>query len=349
LAPQGEEGLAMNFRNVFKAATAAALVGMYLRIRRRRSAKGGALIHVLGYHRVVDRIVENGPISPSLCVSTETFRRQMEQVKRNFRVLSLEDALRAIDGDLRLDRDACAVTFDDGYRDVYTRAAPILAELGIPATVFVPSGYVGSARRFTHDRLYAALWQLGRTRLPGNPAELVDALIARLPASDLSDLANQLEARSGVKVDDDARVLDPAELKSLAQKGWEIGSHTIDHTVLTHEPPEKVTDQLLLPKIDLESITGRPCRYFAYCNGLHSPQLVAALEHCGYQGAVTTRDRPNRRGGDRFRVSRKVLWEGHARGVDGKWSPRVSAANLHDLFGALGLTRPIDGEVACVA
>jgi peptidoglycan/xylan/chitin deacetylase (PgdA/CDA1 family) len=335
----------MKLRTVVKAATAAALVGAYVRVRRMRSARGNACIHVLGYHRVVERIADGGPMAPSLCISVDTFRRQMEQVKRNFRVLSLQEALDAIDGKLTLDRDACAVTFDDGYRDLYLRAAPILAELNVPAAVFIPSGYLGSTRYLTHDRLYAALWKLRR----GNPSPLVDALIARLPGSELLRVAEALEARGGgaLRLDDGARVLDDTELRSLAARGWEVGAHTIDHVVLTHE--DTFDEQLRRPKADLEAITGQPCRYFAYCNGYHSPPLVQALKTHGYQGAITTCDRPNRRGDDRFRVGRKVLWEGHARGALGGWSSSISAANLHDLFGALGLTRPVDGEVACVA
>jgi peptidoglycan/xylan/chitin deacetylase (PgdA/CDA1 family) len=345
----------MNFRTALKATVAGALVGtgVYHLVRQIRSARGGAHIHLYGYHRVVDHVVDDGPINPALCISATTFRSQMEQVRRQFRVLTFAEALSAIDGNLPLDRDACAITFDDGYADVYLRAAPILSDLGLPATLFVSSGYVGTSRRFTHDRLYAALWHLGRRRghLRPNPSEVVDALIARLPGSELERVAEELEACAKMaRPGGEARAVDRSELRSLAQSGWEIGAHTIDHVVLVHEPPARVEDQLLLPKIDLESWTEQPCRYFAYCNGYLSPSLVEALKRCGYEGAVTTHDRPNRRGGDRFRVNRKVLWEAHARGVAGKWSPWVSAANLHDLFGALGLTRPKGGEcqeVAC--
>jgi peptidoglycan/xylan/chitin deacetylase (PgdA/CDA1 family) len=339
----------MKFRTAIKAVTAGALVGSgFYHVLRRL---GRPRIHVLGYHRIVESVREEGPVSPSLCISAESFHRQMEQVKREFKVLTLEEALAAIDGSLPLERDACAITFDDGYRDVYTRARPILAELKIPATVFVSTGMVGTEKRFTHDRLYAALWKL-RPDL-GSPAELVDSLIARLPASDLDQMVNELEARAGAtEIDKEARSLDPTEIRALADSGWEIGAHTIDHVVLVHEPNDRVTEQLVRPKLDLENWTGRACRYFAYCNGLHSPSLVKALQRAGYQGAVTTFDRPNRRGGDRFRVGRKVLWEGHTRGFSGRWSPSISAANLHDLFGELGLTRPVDGEcqeVSCVA
>jgi len=78
-----------------------------------------------------------------------------------------------------------------------------------------------------------------------------------------------------------------------------------------------------------------------------SPALVAELRRSGYEGAVTTCDRPNpTRSGDPYRIPRKVLWDAHTRGPSGHFSPSLSAAHLLDTFGALGLTAPVDGEVA---
>ena len=98
-------------RELLKSALAvAAGVGMYQLLPRIR----GPRIFVLGYHRVVDTVPDDGPVSASLCVSTATFRRQMERVRRDFTVLTLAEAMRAIDGALPLERDACAITFDVG-------------------------------------------------------------------------------------------------------------------------------------------------------------------------------------------------------------------------------------------
>ena len=69
-------------------------------------------------------------------------------------------------GEIDLPHDAAAVTFDDGYRDVLLRADPILRELGIPATVFVPTGFAEATGRdqlLPHDRLYAAAWAAERS------------------------------------------------------------------------------------------------------------------------------------------------------------------------------------------
>lgn len=361
-------------RELFKAGMASAFAdtGLIDLLCKLRVAASGPRIHVLGYHRVVDKLDMTGlsaPINPALCITTDTFRRQMEQVQARFRVLSLDEAIRAIDGELALDRDACAITFDDGYHDVVLRAHPVLAELGLPATVFVPTGPARTGACLAHDRLYAALWRARRTATPlypavpaalqpivaraeaelraSGPGPAGDLLIAKVAAAELEALIADFERQVGPpNLDRGGRVLTPDELRALSDAGWEIGAHTVSHVVLTHEPTERVRRELEEPRREIEAWTGRPCRFFAYCNGYHSRSVVDLARRAGYVGAVTTCDRWNEPGGDRMRISRKVLWEAHARGIDGRFSPSLSAANLHDLFGSLGLTQPLDGEVA---
>ncbi|MCU1282990.1 MAG: polysaccharide deacetylase [bacterium] len=353
-------------------ATAIEGTGLGLACRAVRTFASGARIHVLGYHRVVDRVDPDGPVNPSLCITTDAFRRQMQQLRDEFVVLPLSYVVRAVAGELEVPHDAAAVTFDDGYRDVLLRADPVLRELAIPATVFVPTGFAdatGRARLLPHDRLYAAAWaaqkssrglaglgdsetalllaRADRVLASDGPAGVVEDLIQATPAATLARMIDALEAAFGAPpLDDGAEVLAPGEVRTLADHGWEIGAHTIGHVVLTHESPDEQRRQVASSKAALESWSGRPCRYFAYCNGYHSPSLIAELRRAGYEGAVTTCDRPNpAAGGDPFRITRKVLWEAHARGPAGAFSPSLSAAHLHDTFGALGFTEPVDGEV----
>ena len=353
-------------------ATAIESTGVGTVYRALRTATSGVRIHVLGYHRVVDRIDWDGAVNPSLCITTDAFRRQMEQLRDRFVVLPLSYVVRALAGELDLPHDAAAVTFDDGYRDVLLRADPILRELGIPATVFVPTGFAEATGRdqlLPHDRLYAAAWAAERSGrgLAGfgdtetalilaradrvlaqvGPAGVVEDLIGAAPAATLARIIDVLEAAFGPEpLDEGARVVSPADVRVLAEHGWEIGAHTVGHVVLTHESPEEQRRQLATSKQALERWSGRRCRYFAYCNGFHSPSLVGELRRAGYEGAVTTCDRPNSlRGGDPFRIGRKVLWDAHVRGPLRRFSRSLSAAHLHDTFGSLGLTTPVEGEV----
>jgi peptidoglycan/xylan/chitin deacetylase (PgdA/CDA1 family) len=354
-------------------ATAIEATGAGTLYRALRTTASGARVHVIGYHRVVDRIDWDGPVNPSLCITSDAFRRQMEQLRARFVVLPLSYVVRAIAGELELPHDAAAVTFDDGYRDVVLRADPILRELDIPATVFVPTGFAearGRDQLLPHDRLYAAAWaaqrsgrglggigdtdtalllaRADRVLAESGPAGVVEDLIASTPAGSLARVIDVLEAAfGGPPLDDGAHVVSPADVRALAEHGWEIGAHTVGHVVLTHEPFAEQRRQIEASKRALETWSGRPCRYFAYCNGFHSPALVAELRRAGYEGAVTTCDRPNPAGGgDPFRINRKVLWEGHIRGPRGAFSRSLSAAHLHDTFGTLGLTAPVDGAVA---
>jgi hypothetical protein len=107
-----------------------------------------------------------------------------------------------------------------------------------------------------------------------------------------------------------------------------------------------VREELERPRRELAAWTGRPCRFFAYCNGYHSSELVRAVRAAGYLAAFTTHDQPNRSGADSFRIGRKVLWEAHTRDREGHFSPALSAAYLDDLFTTLRLSAPIDGAVA---
>ncbi len=136
-----------------------------------------ALPPVLVYHKI-----EHGIELGVNVVSPAAFARQMGWLaERGFRGISLDEALRASEGDgpaggaARASRTV-VLTFDDGYECVARHAAPVLARLGFRATVFVPSAYVGArsgwdtrflARRYRHlDRaglraLAAAGWEIG--------------------------------------------------------------------------------------------------------------------------------------------------------------------------------------------
>ena len=94
---------------------------------------------VLAYHAV-------GPVPSAddphgLVVDPGTFEEQMEYLALHRHVVSVSDTLAA--DSHHLPRGTVAITFDDGYRSVYELALPVLERLRLPATVFVPTAYVG--------------------------------------------------------------------------------------------------------------------------------------------------------------------------------------------------------------
>jgi peptidoglycan/xylan/chitin deacetylase (PgdA/CDA1 family) len=81
-----------------------------------------------------------------LCISTETFAKQMSFLAKSRQVVSLEDV---VEGRFSGRRPAVAITFDDGYRNILTNAAPILNRYGFAATMFVPTKWIG--QRYSWD------------------------------------------------------------------------------------------------------------------------------------------------------------------------------------------------------
>jgi peptidoglycan/xylan/chitin deacetylase (PgdA/CDA1 family) len=142
-----------------------------------------------------------------------------------------------------------AVTFDDAYRSVLELALPILERLGLPGTVFAPTDFVGTDRPMS--------WP-GIDRWLGGPHE-----------QELVPMSWQ-------------------ELGGLAAAGWEIGSHTAAHPMLTQVHDDAaLARELGDSKAVLEDRLGRPCESIAYPYGDHDDRVVEATHRAGYRAAGT--------------------------------------------------------------
>jgi peptidoglycan/xylan/chitin deacetylase (PgdA/CDA1 family) len=93
---------------------------------------------ILCYHSISDRPKN------AFAVSTQDFARQMQFLAERFTIVSVDQWVDLLRGNESLPDGVVAVTIDDGYRDAYTHACPILTRLAIPATVFLPVAFIGS-------------------------------------------------------------------------------------------------------------------------------------------------------------------------------------------------------------
>ena len=360
-------------RRAAKAAMAGALCAAgarwVVRSVARRSA-GGTRVLILSYHAPAPDFAEAARrMLPSLLVSTKTLRRQLQQLAREREIVPLEEAVRltAAPAPSRAarDPDVAVVTFDDGYVGVHEEALDVLRDLRIPATVYVPTGFVGTRRRLAHDRLFATLAELRRRRLlpqaaglPPGPQALLDAcagdgpgstldqLVARLPHEALLEVAAALERRLGMREEDlpdDTRIMSWDDLRALRAADVGVGGHSVNHAVLANVSLARARSEVQGCRDDIATRLGEPPLHFAYPNGYHTPAVRRIVAECGFVSAVTTEDVENRRGGDPFALKRKTIWENSTLGATG-YSSALAACNLDGVFGALGWQRPCDGE-----
>jgi peptidoglycan/xylan/chitin deacetylase (PgdA/CDA1 family) len=85
-----------------------------------------------------------------------------------------------------------------------------------------------------------------------------------------------------------------AEITSLSNAGWEIGSHTRSHPDLTTLGGQELDVELAGSRADLEQRLGRPCRSIAYPYGFVDARVVQAAERAGYQAGAALPDRIHR-------------------------------------------------------
>jgi peptidoglycan/xylan/chitin deacetylase (PgdA/CDA1 family) len=371
VAERADDSLRWILQRTAKAALAGALCAAGARwavnVWRRRLAGGGRVI-LLSYHRVtLDFRGDAQQSLASLLISAETLKIQLEQLARERDLVSLEDACRLLAErpPRRQARDAVAVTFDDGYQGCHDFGLPVLQALHAPATMFVPTGYLGTEHRLPHDRIYAALselWRRGRRpreaelapapqaaldRCAGpGPATTLERLIAGEPHDVLLAVADALEARLGLREEDlepGTRLMGWEEARALDAAGVRIGGHTVNHAVLANLPQARARAEIEGSHRQIEERLGHPPLHFAYPNGYHTPAVRRMVAEAGYLAAVTTEDLENRRGGDPFALRRKVLWENSTLGAAG-YSRALAACNLDGVFGAMGLQPPVLGE-----
>jgi peptidoglycan/xylan/chitin deacetylase (PgdA/CDA1 family) len=275
------------------------------------SAQGGRSLRILAYHRVLDAdpndfAFDEGVIS----ASTEAFYRQMDFVRRNFDVLTFKDLYRLETEEKSWPRRALLITFDDGYRDNYTQAFPILKQLGLPATIFLATGHIGRAKMFWWDLI--AYCVKHSNRKAANLDEVCPAAMDFTSAAGRHDATERI--LRWVKSVPDAvknRFLDglgnelevdlPAglaegmhlswdEVKEMADSGIEFGSHTVTHPVLRNVSEAKLDEELTESKKMIEQQLGRDCLVLAYPVGGRqnfNESVQAAARRSGYQYAVS--------------------------------------------------------------
>ena len=285
-------------------------------------------ITILMAHGVMDTEQPTSwiPLRPQL--SRRTLDGTLRRLSRYYRFVSLEDAVAMLAGKLPLQPYSMVMTFDDGYRNNFTHALPILRRHKVPASFFVTTGNLEERRPFWFDRLDYALQHAAVDGRQVKIEQKTIVLEARNRDSlqlsykrfrdaakeavrpdhemvhELEGLAAELEGESGKKLadvfaDDDWSALPTwQELKNNLGSDVIVGSHTVDHVRLALVDDKTCTEQLVRSKQTIEQQLGQPCRYLCYPSGSFTEQVAKHARECGYEAAVSTEEGINGLGQD---------------------------------------------------
>jgi len=266
------------------------------------------VLMILNYHRVGDRRAT--AYDPNLFSATaEEFDWQIGYLKQHFRMTTLAEVLALVEGADRLAEPRLLVTFDDGYRDNYQVAYPLLRRHGVQGVFFLPTGFAGSARIPWWDEIAFLVKHSERERFrleyprPQN-FDLAAAGVERTIAQVL-DLYKEPETREPARFIDaleracgcsrpgpqaERCFLDWNEAREMQAGGMVFGSHTHGHEILSKLPLDEQIAELRVSREILEKELGRTVDTLAYPVGkwgTFSEHTIEALRKTGYRAAFS--------------------------------------------------------------
>jgi peptidoglycan/xylan/chitin deacetylase (PgdA/CDA1 family) len=263
------------------------------------------------------------PVENWCQIAAARFAEQLELLAAHYTLLSLREVVDRLERRAPLPRATAVLTFDDGFRNVFTTAHPLLAKHAAPATVFLVTGALGTRQPAWPDRLFHAFtttqarhvdcdgtrWEL---RGPSASAAVYREVVARLKDVDdarrhaaLTELTTAL-AVPPVPADSPLATLDWPEIERLAQAGVDFGSHTRTHPMLARCSEAVQEEELRSSRDAIRERLGR-CDLLAYPNGRSTDftartQAIAA--RLGYRCGLTAEPGLNRPHADVFALRR---------------------------------------------
>lgn len=263
---------------------------------------------ILAYHRILEA-------APDFCFDREVvsatpaeFEREVRFIQQYFRVVSFAGLKDILASSALPPPNVLLLTFDDGYRDNFEHAYPILRRYQVPATVFVAAGYIDTGRTPWWDEVNYLLKKTPQTalsleslpswRFDGSArAAAIEELLAALktlPQPQAEEVLAELRIRSEVAIPPElSRDLMATwdQLRAMSQQGIEIGAHSLTHPVLANVPTdEQLRREVAEPRALIERQIGQPVRTFAYPVGgpeHFDERVVAQVRACGYDFAVS--------------------------------------------------------------
>jgi len=259
-------------------------LGLVAIIRNLFGQKG---IRILAYHKIDNNEFDDLNMS----ISVSDFEVQIKYLSKYYHVLSLLDYVRSIQNRKKIKKNTVVITFDDGYKDNYTNAFPIIKKYHVPITIFLTVTPISTGQSLWYEVIVhmiknskikeldlsdygmghiilnsssdkqAAIYQIvsNAKTMPENQRQnLIDCLRQKLI---IEDNNNQN------KDDIENLMLSWDEMREMKNHGVTFGSHTMNHPILTQIPLETAEMEIKKSKEIIEKELGEKISLFTYPNG----------------------------------------------------------------------------------
>jgi peptidoglycan/xylan/chitin deacetylase (PgdA/CDA1 family) len=295
-------------------------IGLFELVRAVSNRLRGAAV-ILCYHRVVEG--DPDPYSiPGTQIDLQRFIAQVRGLCRKYRIIPFSLMLEKLKKGI-LDPDALVLSFDDGFKDNFTIAYPVLRSYGSPAVFFISPEMLGSRSLIWNNRAWFLLnqgtrrgflqWRNQKLALASELERLrarnvINQTLAPLKEEDREPLLKEIADRlsSPLRPSEESEImLNHENLCDMIAGGLaEFGSHSLTHPLLPICDEMQRTQEVADSRKKLEKVLGRPVAYFAYPGGAFNEKTIQSVRNAGYEAAVITKDGLVRTGDDLFLLQR---------------------------------------------
>ncbi|MGH8520587.1 MAG: polysaccharide deacetylase family protein [Gammaproteobacteria bacterium] len=263
--------------------------------------------YIICYHRIIPEQVARAEHShDTLWVTPKTFEEQVHWMQRIGEIVPYE---RILDMSTPNDRPLFVITFDDGWKDNYDYAFPILKKYRAPAIIFLVTAAIDTGELFWPEDVVTKTQRV----IDAGDSERVKAALSLLcppgchldPDKPLADqaeicvealkLLTDMERKHRIAAYHDVIGMQQAplqgyiltwdQIREMQADGIAFGSHTHTHRILKYASPEKIEEELIRSRDIISSEVGKPVEAFAYPNARYNGNEGEILARCGYRYA----------------------------------------------------------------
>jgi L-malate glycosyltransferase len=262
-----------------------------------------------------------------MCISQDVFAECLDWLAERYRVVHL-DEISPETPKIDRNRPSCAITFDDGWYDNFVFAFPELKRRGLPATIFLPTRFIGTHRRFWQEELWLCLRALKGEQSSSNIVEQVargfpwfppmsenlhsyaglKRLLLTRPSSEAEEFTRRIAEKANlVGAFSDRSFVNWDEVREMETENIGFGSHTLNHVLLTNAPPGVADKEIRDSRQELRSRVSKDVTAFAYPWGAFGRSSAEQVRSSGYKLGVTTRSGLVENNSDPFLLPRIAL------------------------------------------
>jgi peptidoglycan/xylan/chitin deacetylase (PgdA/CDA1 family) len=289
----------------------------------RRIRRGGANWLIAMYHRVVED-GRSDPFDFGMSVSKSRFREQVQFLKSLGQVRHIADVARDIVAGQQIREPQVSISFDDGYVDNVAHAAPILREMGVPWTLYLPlegledgaslwwDRAVDIIRGWPNGTLDLRRFGIGQLRQQINTSHDAKPEAARtfvnllwlLPTYARREVLATLSSELELSPVGGTRRASISQIQELARAGVEIGAHSISHPDFRRIPDAELHREIATARVQFQAIVDRKPSGLAFPAGFFDDRAINIARQAGYDYAVAVRSDYNHSASDVFRLAR---------------------------------------------